>query len=249
MFLTFIKKGLRFFMNKNYYKILEVDSSASPEVIEKAYKALAKKYHPDLQEENQKESAGEKLKEINEAYEILSNPESRATFDKTLLNATISSEDFNKIANENKKLHDELNNLKYNNKNNFTYGSAQNNSYNNQNLNSLTKEQQIELERRKQEEYQKQLEYEAQMQAAREKAYHDAYIQDLKNRGYKIRYKKTFKDYIRTFISIVIFLFILFVLWHIPFVNKYFKNLYEENIVIRTIVDLFYNIITSFKTN
>ena len=53
-------------MYKNYYKILEVDSSASPEVIEKAYKALAKKYHPDLQEESQKKSAGEKLKEINE---------------------------------------------------------------------------------------------------------------------------------------------------------------------------------------
>ena len=64
-------------MNKNYYKILEVDSSASPEVIEKAYKTLAKKYHPDLQEESQKESAGEKLKEINSdlylfSYELLS---------------------------------------------------------------------------------------------------------------------------------------------------------------------------------
>ena len=107
-------------MNKNYYKILEVDSSASPEVIEKAYKALAKKYHPDLQEESQKESAGEKLKEINEAYEILSNPESKAKFDQMLSNTTISSEDFNKIADENKKLHDELNNLKYNNKSNFS---------------------------------------------------------------------------------------------------------------------------------
>ena len=61
-------------MEKNYYKILEVDFNASPEVIEKAYKTLAKKYHPDLQEENQKVIAGEKLKEINEAYEVLSNP-------------------------------------------------------------------------------------------------------------------------------------------------------------------------------
>ena len=34
---------------KNYYEILEVDSKASPEVIEKAYKTLVKKYHPDLQ--------------------------------------------------------------------------------------------------------------------------------------------------------------------------------------------------------
>ena len=39
---------------KNYYEILEVDRKASPEVIDKAYKTLAKKYHPDLQDENNK---------------------------------------------------------------------------------------------------------------------------------------------------------------------------------------------------
>ena len=36
---------------KNYYEILEVDKKASPEIIEKSYKVLAKKYHPDLQKE------------------------------------------------------------------------------------------------------------------------------------------------------------------------------------------------------
>lgn len=39
---------------KNYYEILEVDRNASKEIIEKAYKTLAKKYHPDVQEQNQK---------------------------------------------------------------------------------------------------------------------------------------------------------------------------------------------------
>ena len=39
---------------KNYYKILEVSENASPEVIEKAYKVLVKKYHPDLQKANRK---------------------------------------------------------------------------------------------------------------------------------------------------------------------------------------------------
>ena len=55
---------------KNYYEILEVDKNASEEVIEKAYKTLAKKYHPDLQNNS---NCQDKMRQINEAYEILSN--------------------------------------------------------------------------------------------------------------------------------------------------------------------------------
>ena len=69
-----------------------------------------------------------------------------------LSNTTISSEDFNKIANENKKLHDELNNLKYNNKSNFYNNVRQDNNHNDPSLNNLTREQRIDFERRKQEE-------------------------------------------------------------------------------------------------
>ena len=47
---------------KNYYEILEIDRNASKEIIEKAYKTLAKKYHPDVQEQNQKKIAEEKMK-------------------------------------------------------------------------------------------------------------------------------------------------------------------------------------------
>ena len=82
----------------NYYKILEVDRDASPEVIEKAYRALAKKYHPDLQESNMKQKAEEKLKLINEAYEVLSNPDSKAKYDATLKQNEVSEEDFNRIS-------------------------------------------------------------------------------------------------------------------------------------------------------
>ncbi len=69
---------------KNYYEILEVDPKASKEVIEKAYKVLAKKYHPDLQEEKNKKSAEEKIKRINEAYEILSDENKKAKYDEKL---------------------------------------------------------------------------------------------------------------------------------------------------------------------
>ena len=64
-------------MKKNYYDILEVNKNASPEIIEKAYKVLVKKYHPDLQEPDKKAFFEQKLKDINEAYDTLSNTEKR----------------------------------------------------------------------------------------------------------------------------------------------------------------------------
>lgn len=68
----------------NYYEILEVSQNASKEVIDRAYKVLAKKYHPDLQQPNQRKSAEEKLKKINEAYEILSDEFKRKQYDEKL---------------------------------------------------------------------------------------------------------------------------------------------------------------------
>lgn len=58
---------------KNYYDILEVNRLASKEVIDKAYRVLVLKYHPDKQVGNAKLYCESKLKEINEAYEVLSN--------------------------------------------------------------------------------------------------------------------------------------------------------------------------------
>lgn len=234
-------------MSKNYYKTLEVDSSASQEVIEKAYKALAKKYHPDLQEESQKEAASEKLKEINEAYEILSNPESRANFDKTLKASTISEEDFNKMAQENQILYNELNNLK-NEKNNrstnpgSTYNSQINYNTTQNSTNQDLQQQELAKQMAAQEAYEKELEYQEEMQRARQKAYHDAYIQDLKNRGYKIRYKKTPREIMQNFTALIITIFIVILICQIPFVKNFLHELYEENFFIKFIVDIFLNI-------
>ncbi|MBI3456981.1 MAG: DnaJ domain-containing protein [Candidatus Rokubacteria bacterium] len=64
---------------KDYYKILGVDRTADVKAIKQAYRRLARKYHPDLNPANK--AAGERFKEINEAYEVLSDPEKRQRYD------------------------------------------------------------------------------------------------------------------------------------------------------------------------
>ncbi|WP_121021551.1 DnaJ C-terminal domain-containing protein [Helicobacter vulpis] len=66
-------------MGKSLYETLEVSEGASTEEIKKSYRRLARKYHPDL---NKSKEAEEKFKEINAAYEILSDSQKRAQYDR-----------------------------------------------------------------------------------------------------------------------------------------------------------------------
>lgn len=223
------------FMKENYYEILEVSTKASPEIIKKAYITLVKKYHPDLQDDSKKEEYENKLKKINEAYEVLSDETKRKKYDlelenlrhiqseqSNLRNTSNYSPDAKKSNNINSDVNEQYSNL---NNTNSNYENAYN-----EDLLKKQKNLQQELE------YQKQLEY------ARKKAYHDAYIQDLKNRGYKIRYKKTFSDYVRSGISIMLTVFVWFLIWQIPFVQNFFFKLYSDNPFLKIIVDAFFSI-------
>ena len=64
---------------KDYYKILGVERTASADDIRKAFRKLARQYHPDVAKN--KKDAEEKFKEINEANEVLSDPDKRKKFD------------------------------------------------------------------------------------------------------------------------------------------------------------------------
>ncbi len=68
--------------NKSYYNILGVSKDASQEEIKRAYKKLAKEHHPDMVDKNDKAQAEKRFKEINEAYQILSDPQKRRMFDQ-----------------------------------------------------------------------------------------------------------------------------------------------------------------------
>jgi len=67
---------------KDYYAVLGVKKESSLEELKQAYRRLAKQHHPDLQPEKDKAAASERFKELNEAYEVLSNPEKRAKYDR-----------------------------------------------------------------------------------------------------------------------------------------------------------------------
>ena len=64
---------------KDYYEILGVSRKASQDEIKKAFRKYALKYHPDR---NKSSEAQEKFKEINEAYQVLSDPEKRSIYDQ-----------------------------------------------------------------------------------------------------------------------------------------------------------------------
>lgn len=73
-----IKKliGMQF---KDYYQVLGVSKDADDKTIKKAYRALARKFHPDV---NADASSEDRFKEINEAYQVLSDPEKRSKYDR-----------------------------------------------------------------------------------------------------------------------------------------------------------------------
>lgn len=68
--------------NKDYYQSLGINKNASQEEIKQAYRKLAREHHPDMVKDGDKAAAEQRFKEINEAYQILSDPQKRKMYDQ-----------------------------------------------------------------------------------------------------------------------------------------------------------------------
>ncbi len=197
----------------NYYEILEVSKNASKEVIEKAYKVLAKKYHPDLQEESQKKIAEEKMKLINEAYEILSDDERRKNYDIQL-----------------EKIGQKYNNV---NKQNEEIINNEEDFYEEEHI--LTRE---EIKEQRKQEKRAQMEY----QEEQDRIYKN-YMRSL---GYKVKEKWTLKKIIRLLKALGILFIAILIIWFFPPTHKLIIETYEENQVVKVMVNTFINIVKGF---
>lgn len=196
----------------NLYEILEVSEKASKEVIDKAYKVLVKKYHPDLQEEKDKQTADLKIKKINEAYEILSDEEKRKQYDLEL-----------KANREQEKIEEDLKNKQY--KQYIANVNKQDNKQKNTNKNN--KEDYNNIEK---------------IQNEISDSYMKAYYNYLRKLGYKIKQPWTVKRFLNLLEGIGIFLAIILIIWFFPPTNKLLVDTYQNNNIIKSIVDIIVNI-------
>lgn len=226
-------------MNRNYYEILEVDKNASQEIIEKAYKLLAKKYHPDLRDGVEKKYAEEAFKIINEAYETLSNPEKRSEYDKTLKYFNITEKDIDFLYEQNQLLMEKLDILtkKYNqviyNQQTTDYHQSSN-TYQNKFSDSPHQSYSYNSSSYKVNDYYN-------------NTYQDTYEEDSINSffdKFKLRNLKFLNSKIKFILSIGIIIIIIYILWHLPFVKDFFDYLYDNNFILRYIVDFFSTLFT-----
>ncbi len=237
---------------KDLYKTLEVDRNASIDVIEKAYKVLAKKYHPDLQStQESKKVAEEKIKKINEAYEILKDNEKRKKYDLELeqeekrntvnntnhnsdyTNTNYSSSAVNGATYNNVNYKQNVgykNNAESNNKQNYRSNLDQNNDINNSNVNNQNSEVELTDKQRKK--------LNKKIQRKMKDEYLRAYGDYLTKNGYRVKFRINWRKLPYLLILILVIIVIGAFLWYFPVTNKYLISLYEDNIIIKKIVDM-----------
>lgn len=211
--------------NPNYYEILEVNENASIEVIDKAYRVLAKKYHPDVFEGDKKQ-AEVMMQKLNEAYDILSDENKRANYD-AILKRKKQIELEKNISNNSK------NSVSTNNSNNFNNTNMQNENDTPLNNPAKYNKEKFVVDTTYMDEKQKR-----KIKKKLQDRYVEAYDNYLRSKGYKLKYKWTPKRILKAILIVFFAILILTLLFYIPPIHNYFISLYESNIIFKITVDL-----------
>ena len=200
---------------KDYYAILEINENASRETIDKVYKLLVKKYHPDLQDASKKAEYENKMKEINEAYDVLTNREKRETYDLELKEYRM-----NKIMEE-IRAKQEQEYASQRQMQQIVYDD--NNGYAQQTMHSSFEVSDEEIRRQAQVYYD---------ELYRQYLYYNGYIKE--------DFKTVAKRYIAVILTILMLVGILYALYKIPYFNEMLRDIINSNEILKAIFGRFF---------
>lgn len=203
---------------KTYYDILEVSRYATDEVINRAHKVLVKRYHPDVQKDSEsRKKAAEEMVKVNEAYEVLSDKDKKAKYDKKL-----------ELEEQRKNMQNSSNAYGVYNTNNRS--SKKNNSNINRNAGQNVNQSMVNIQNNQAEEEierQRRL-IEMQGDAIRENM-RQQYYNQLRSMGYTIKEPFSWKKAKRIAILIIALIVINFLIFNIPFLANLMSDLEFSN--------------------
>jgi len=234
------------------YDLLEINEKASKEEIEKAYQKLILQYHKDPKYTEEQNANNELiLNKLKIAYEILINDEKRNKYDKDLAkkraeeliqNVSVSKEESkkpNKAENVTKPKSTTYNTEPQ------TYETIEEEEP------ELSETEKKELKKAAEQEFKINLKKAQKAEEEYNKAYNEAYNNYMRKLGYKVKEPMTLKRFLNTIIFIIAVIITCFIFWLIPPIRNLLIDLYNENIIIKSLVDivrmLFNSIISIFK--
>lgn len=232
------------------YDLLEINEKASKEEIEQAYQKLILQYHKDPKL-TEKENADNELilNKIKLAYEILVDDEKRDKYDKALAkkraeeliqNVSVSQKEPEVKEKTEEKIPEQ----------NQTSSTIEYKVEENEEV-TLSEKEKNELKKAAEQEFKANLKKAQKAEEEYNKAYNEAYNNYMRKLGYKVKEPMTLKRFFNTIIFIVAFIITCFIFWLIPPVRNLLIDLYNENIIIKALVDiirmLFNSIIGIFK--
>ena len=205
------------------YDLLEVNENASKEEIEKAYQSLVLEYKidPILSEQENKENEVI-LNRLKMAYEILINDEKRKKYDDDLAK---------------KRAEDLIKNVSINrDEENVSQDDVEQIQEDEDDV--LTQKQKNEAIKAAKKDFKKDLKKAKQYEEEYNQAYNKAYNDYLRKMGYAVKEPLTLKKIKDTIIVIVVIVLVCFIAWKIPPINKMLVQIYEENFIVKSLVDL-----------
>ena len=227
------------------YDLLEVDEKATKEQIEKSYQRLILEYHkdPKLTEQENKENEII-LNKLKIAYDILSNDEKRKQYDKDLANKRAEELIKNVSVKSTEKNEKEEINKENESDNQIKQEDESIETEENTELNEEEKKKIINAAKKQ---FNENLKKAQKAEEEYNKAYNEAYNNYIRKMGYNVKEPWTLKRFKNLVITILAIIIVCVLAWIIPPIRNLLIQIYEENFIVKALVDIVGMIINGIK--